>query len=183
MLKMNWTNIRRRTHQSLIPNLKCSMAQFKTLIKNFPKLRNILLRATSNIYQIDGDNTGIKATIILVALLPIHGTRNILGGSIRSQEAATSHTGVASTFVLKHLLLRNVVRYESLGSTFSCQFSQIVILRIISNVVFFQHINQFWESRSNPCTSFIFHTFNALTKNFFNDNCKVITGLAFRNFI
>lgn len=52
----------------LIPNLKCSMAQFKTLIKNFPKLRNILLRATSNIYQIDGDNTGIKATIILVAL-------------------------------------------------------------------------------------------------------------------
>ena len=45
------------------------MAQFKTLIKNFPKLRNILLRATSNIYQIDGDNTGIKATIILVAFL------------------------------------------------------------------------------------------------------------------
>ena len=120
MLKMNWTHIRRRTRQSLIPNLKCSMAQFKTLIKNFPKLRDILLRATSNIYQIYGDNTSIKATIILVALLPIHCTRDILGGSIRSQEAAAAHTGVASTFVFQHLLLRNVVRYKPLGRTFSC---------------------------------------------------------------
>ena len=64
-------------------NLKCSMAQFKTLIKNLPELIFVFSRATSHVYKIDSNHTLIEATIILLTLYPILCVSHILSSSVR----------------------------------------------------------------------------------------------------
>ncbi len=51
------------------------------------------------------------------------------------------------------------------------------------NIIFFQYVNQLWKCRCDENALFIFYTLNSLTQHFFNNNCQIISGLSFWNFI
>ena len=143
-------------------SLQCTMTKIKTFIKDFPECVHISTRATCYIYQIDGDNTLIKAAIVFLTLDPVPCIRHIFSSSVRSEEASTPHTCPHAAFELFHNLCRDIIRNHTFCGTLRCQLSQVIIFRIRMDIILIKNINQLRECRSNINTDFIFDTFDTL---------------------
>ena len=51
------------------------------------------------------------------------------------------------------------------------------------DIIFFEYINQFRESRGNKYSFFVLYTLDSLMQHLLNDRCQVISGLSLRHFV
>ena len=79
--------------------------------------------------------------------------------------------------VLKHLLLGDVVRNQTLDGALGAQFGQIVVGSARLNVVVLQYIDELGEGRGDPDTLLILHALHALLHDLLNNHGEVMLGL------
>ena len=51
------------------------------------------------------------------------------------------------------------------------------------DIIFFEYINQFRESRGNKYSFFVLYSLDSLMQHLLNDRCQVISGLSLRHFV
>ena len=154
------------------------MTKLQPLVENIPELVLIAPRGQRHIRQVQSDHTLIEPPVIFVLAgdvvfrigdIPNSG----IGESVRRQEGAAAHAGVDIALQLQHLLLRNIIRHQSPGSTLCRQLSQIPVRRSLTNVVFLQHIDELREGRRHPYAAFVLYALISLLQRLLNDNGEV----------
>ena len=179
VLPQDGSGVGQSAFEPLMTAQQSTVAQLQAFIKDLPEFLNIPPGGQSHIRQVDGDNALIEAAIVLVlAGLVVAGVGNVADAgvceAIRRQEAAAAHAHINIALELQHLLLADVVRHHALGGAAGGQFCQIPVLGILPDVVFFQHIDQLWEGRSDPDALFVFHALQPLTQSFLNDEGQIV---------
>ena len=160
-------------HQGLV-------AQLEALVKNLPELIKIAAAGQGYVHQIDGDNTLVKAAIVLRLAVLVD-----IGG----QEAAAAHAGEAVALavlvdlVFQHLLLADVVGHHPLGGALGGELGQVVVGLTLIDVVVFQHVDELGEGGGDPDTGLVLDALVALAQHLLNDDGQVglqalvVTGL------
>ena len=161
---------------------KCTVAKFKTLIKDFPKLVHIAARCASNINKVDCNNTLIKSAVVLLFALNIvlcscDIAYSRFGKSVRSEERTATHRSVNITLEVEHNFFAYIVGYHTLCSTLCGKLCKIVERCVFVDIIIFQNIYELWECRCNPNTLFVLNALDSLAECFLNNECKVFLFL------
>ena len=98
------------------------MTQLQPLIENIPELVLIAARRQRDIGKVQSYDTLVKPSVVFVLARDIvfrigDVADTCIGESVRCQEGTATHTGVDIPLQLQHLLLRNIIRHQSSGST------------------------------------------------------------------
>ena len=151
-----------------------AVAQFQSLIEDLPELFDVAAGGQRHIGQVDGDHALVEAAVILRLAVFI---------DIRGQEAAAAHAGIAVTLAvfvdleLEHHLFGDIIGHHALGGALGCQLRQIIIGRIVVDVVLLQHIDQLGEGRGDPNARFVLDALIALLERFFDDESEILLFL------
>ena len=74
-----------------------AVAEFQSLIHQFPELVHIPAGRTCHIHKVDRYDTLIESAVVFFARHIIIGIGIVFLGTVHSQERTASHTGVAGT--------------------------------------------------------------------------------------
>ena len=164
--------------QSLVAAAQGAVAELQAFLQNLPELVHIPVGGAGDVDQVDGDNTLVETSVILVGAVftQAHG--------IGCQEGPAAHAGVdIAVFVLLHHLGGDVVGDHALGSAFGCQLGEAVISGTGDDIVLIQHINEFGESRSDPDALFVLDALHTLDQDFLDQHGQVVACAARRNLV
>ena len=147
-------------------HLKGFLAQFKALVKYFPKILLVLPRTESCVHKVDSDNTTVESSvelIVSVLILP------------RSEETTASHAREhVALIVLLHYLRRDEVRIHSLGCTLYCEVGKPSVFGILVYIVLVKNVEEFRESRRYPYAVLVKHALVTELNHLFDKHCRLL---------
>ena len=180
VLPQDGRGVAQRALQAVVAAHQGLVAQLEALVKNLPELIKIAAAGQGHVHQIDGDNTLVKAAIVLRLAVLVD-----IGG----QEAAAAHAGEAVALavlvdlVFQHLLLADVVGHHPLGGALGGELGQVVVGLTLIDVVVLQHVDELGEGGGDPDTGLVLDALVALAQHLLNDDGQVglqalvVTGL------
>ena len=166
ILPKDGSYIRACAHETLMAATQCPMAELKPLFEDFPETLHISIRRTCNINEVDGNNTLVETSIILMLAgniaTDVSDILLIAGSVIGSQEASASHARVYIALITLHDLSGDIVRNHTLCSTFCSEHGKIVEGAVGSYIVLIENVDDLRECRGNPYALLILDALNTL---------------------
>ena len=162
------------SRKALVARLERPVAKLHTLVKYLPEFFHILVGRQTYINKVYCHNALIETSVILRFAVFVH---------IRRQEAAAAHAGIAMTLavlvdlVFEHNFFRNIIGNHTLSGAFCRQLREIPILTVLSDIIFFENIDELRERRGYPYTLFVFNAPVTLFERFFDYQRKVVLFL------
>ena len=157
---------------------QCAVAQLETLFEDGPEFVDVAAGGQRHIRQIDGHDALVEAAVILVlAGDVIAGVCDVadarVGEAVGRQEAAAAHAGVHVALELEHLLFADVVGHHAARRALGGKAREVVVRRIIVDVVLFKHIDELGEGGRDPHALLVFDALIALLEHLLDDDGKV----------
>ena len=177
--------VTQRAFQAVVTAHQGLVAEFQTLVENFPELIEVAAAGQRHIYQVDGDHALVETAVVLglaVVVLCVGYVVPAVAGAVGGQEAAAAHAGVhvavalgfaLGQLVFLHLLLADVVRHHALGGALGSELGQVEVGGTLADVVLLQHVNQLGEGGGDPDTGLVLDALVALAQHFLNDDGQV----------
>ena len=143
------------------------VAQLQPLVKDLPEFLDVAAGGQSHIRQVHGHNALVEPAVVLRLAVLVH---------IGRQEAAAAHAGDSSGpavlvhLQLQHLLLGDVVGHHPLGGALGRQLGQVLVGRVLVDVVLLQHVDQLGERRRDPHALLVLHALIALQQRLLDDD-------------
>ena len=113
----------------------------------------------------------------MLARLIVAGVGNVadtcVGEAVGREETAAAHAGVHIALELKHLLLADVIGYHAARRALGGEAGEVIVGRIVVNVVLFQHVDELGEGGRDPHALLVLHALITLLEHFFDDDGKV----------
>ena len=155
-----------------------AVAELKALFKDRPELFNVAAGGECHVGQVDRDDALIEAAVILVlAGNIVAGIRDVadarVGEAVRRQEAAAAHAGIHIALELEHLLFADVVGHHAARRALGGKAREVVVRRIVVDVVLFEHIDELGKGGRDPHALLVLHALIALLEHLLDDDGKV----------
>jgi hypothetical protein len=159
--------------QAGVPAHERAVAELEALVEYLPELVHVAAGGQGHVHQVEGDDALIEAAVVL-------GLAVRLGIDIGRQEGAAAHAGVAVAvavfvhLVFEHLLLGDIVGHHALGRALGGQLGEIVIGRVLVDVVLLEHVDELRERGSDPHARLVLDALIALVHGLLDDDCEVV---------